>query len=131
MSAPILAASVAIFRNDEVLLIKRAQPPLSGHWTLPGGKRQPGETGQSCARREIIEELGLRLGPLYPVRAFAPAPGYRLETFAARWPETAIPVPSPEIADWQFVRPERLVGLKATPGLADILHAAQTRLAAL
>ena len=56
------AASVAIFDADTVLLIRRAFAPLAGVWTLPGGRAEPGESAETCARREIEEELGLALG---------------------------------------------------------------------
>lgn len=39
----------------EVLLIHRR-----GVWDLPKGKLDPGETVEQCARREVVEELGLK-----------------------------------------------------------------------
>ncbi|MEX2659281.1 MAG: NUDIX hydrolase [Acidimicrobiales bacterium] len=41
----------------EVLLVHR---PRYDDWTLPKGKRDPGETDEACAIREIEEECGLR-----------------------------------------------------------------------
>ena len=38
----------------EVLLIHRR-----GHWDLPKGKCDPGESPETCARREVSEELGI------------------------------------------------------------------------
>ena len=42
--------------RTEVLLIHR---PHRDDWTLPKGKRQPGETVVECALREVREETGL------------------------------------------------------------------------
>jgi 8-oxo-dGTP diphosphatase len=49
--------------NVEVLLVHR---PFRDDWTLPIGRREPGETLEACALREVAEETGYRcrLGPL-------------------------------------------------------------------
>jgi 8-oxo-dGTP diphosphatase len=41
----------------EVLLVHR---PKYDDWTLPKGKREPGESDERCAWREVFEETGLR-----------------------------------------------------------------------
>lgn len=41
-------------RKQQVLLIRR-----HGVWDLPKGKREPGESREACARREVAEEVGL------------------------------------------------------------------------
>ncbi|MDB4992698.1 MAG: hydrolase [Myxococcaceae bacterium] len=45
--------------DDAVLLVRRANPPLAGRWTLPGGKVEPGETPAEAIVREVREETGL------------------------------------------------------------------------
>jgi 8-oxo-dGTP diphosphatase len=41
----------------EVLVVHR---PRYDDWTFPKGKREPGETDEECAIREVEEETGLR-----------------------------------------------------------------------
>ena len=48
------------------LLITRRASGLRAHagqWALPGGRRDPGESSEDAARRELREETGLTLGP--------------------------------------------------------------------
>jgi 8-oxo-dGTP diphosphatase len=43
--------------GPEVLVVHR---PRYGDWSLPKGKRDPGETDEQCAVREVEEETGVR-----------------------------------------------------------------------
>ncbi len=58
-ASPLAGASVAVFRGDEVLLVRRAKAPFEGCWSLPGGAQQWGETAADAAKRELREETGL------------------------------------------------------------------------
>ena len=42
------------------------QPPDKGMWSFPGGGQRLGETLLDCARREALEETGLKLGGAFP-----------------------------------------------------------------
>jgi 8-oxo-dGTP diphosphatase len=53
---PRAAASAAVFRDDEVLLVQRGRGAALGRWSLPGGKIEPGETAAAAAIREVKEE---------------------------------------------------------------------------
>ncbi len=44
--------------------IKKANDIHEGKWNGLGGKFEPGETPEECARREIFEESGLQVGKL-------------------------------------------------------------------
>ncbi|MCF3934701.1 NUDIX hydrolase [Acuticoccus sp. M5D2P5] len=57
---PIAATIAAVFREDKVLLVRRANPPDAGHWGFPGGKIEPGEPIEAAAVRELFEETGVR-----------------------------------------------------------------------
>jgi ADP-ribose pyrophosphatase YjhB (NUDIX family) len=62
--APRVGIGIVVLRGDEVLLIRRGQPPALGAWSLPGGGQELGETAEAAARRELFEETGLEVGPL-------------------------------------------------------------------
>jgi mutator protein MutT len=53
----------AIIVNDEgrVLLAQRGHEPLKGHWSIPGGLVELGETLDEALRRETREESGLEI----------------------------------------------------------------------
>jgi ADP-ribose pyrophosphatase YjhB (NUDIX family) len=52
---PILAVSVAVFREGRVLVGRRARPPMAGRFSLPGGVVEVGETLVEAAARELYE----------------------------------------------------------------------------
>ncbi len=56
---PILAVSAAVFRKGRVLIVRRARAPLLGHFSLPGGGVEVGETLAAALARELIEEVSV------------------------------------------------------------------------
>lgn len=61
---PMVGVGVVVLRGDAVLLVRRGQRPALGAWSLPGGGQELGETAETTARRELLEETGLEVGTL-------------------------------------------------------------------
>ena len=54
-----LATDAVVVDDGEVLLMERDHDPYEGHWVLPGGLVEPGETAREACVRETEEEVGL------------------------------------------------------------------------
>lgn len=127
---PILAASVAVFRDDgRVLVAARTKPPGPDVFSLPGGVVEIGETLEEAALRELDEEVGVRariLGFAGHVEvierddAGAVRRHFVVNAFCGSWVEGE-PTTGPEAAEVRFVAVDELAGLKTTPDLAGIV----------
>ncbi len=61
---PLVGIGCILFRGQDVLLVRRGQPPRLGEWSIPGGAQHLGETAEAAAHRELAEETGVTAGPL-------------------------------------------------------------------
>ena len=62
-----VAVGVLIKPNGDFLLTSR--PPgkvYESYWEFPGGKIEAGESVEQALRRELIEEIGITIGPVVP-----------------------------------------------------------------
>ena len=66
---PIVGVGAVILHDGKVVLIRRRYEPLKGHWSLPGGTVEVGETLEAGLAREMLEETGLvvDVGPVIEV----------------------------------------------------------------
>lgn len=129
-SRPQLAVSAAIFRDDKVLLVRRARSPAKGVYSLPGGKVEFGKSLHTAVHREVDEETGLKIAivGLAGWREVLPEAGggghYVIMSFAARWIGRE-PQLNDELDDFRWLVPDRLGDLKVTSGLDEVIEAAQ------
>ncbi len=62
----VVEATICHVIRGRKLLLKKASRGISvGKWNAPGGKSEPGETPEECARREVLEETGLQVSELF------------------------------------------------------------------
>ena len=66
---PIVGVGGVIVDNGQIVLIRRGHEPMKGHWSLPGGGVDVGETLEEAVAREVLEETGLdvEVGPVIDV----------------------------------------------------------------
>jgi len=133
---PVLAASVACFRDGRVLLAARGRPPLEGVYSLPGGLVEPGETLAEAALRELREEVGVEgklVGFVMPVEVIERDADGRVRlhiviaAHAARW-VSGEPQTGPEARDVRWVPQAEIDNQPTTPGLAAVVARAFTLL---
>jgi 8-oxo-dGTP diphosphatase len=61
---PLVGVGAVVIDRDRVLLVRRGREPLKGHWSLPGGLLEVGESLTAGVIREMLEETGMRVEPL-------------------------------------------------------------------
>ncbi len=128
---PILAVSAAVFRGGRVLVVRRARAPMIGHFSLPGGVVETGETLAVALARELEEEVGVSariIGFNRHVEAIA-REGDRIRThfviasFVASW-ISGEPRLSDEVDRFEWIDPDAPLPTPATPELAETLASA-------
>jgi 8-oxo-dGTP diphosphatase len=53
------AVSVAVIKDNKLLLVERSRPPAQNMFAFPGGRVEAGEALEDAARRELREETRL------------------------------------------------------------------------
>jgi 8-oxo-dGTP diphosphatase len=134
------AASAAIFRGGDVLLVKRGKGgALQGLWSLPGGRIEPGEAARAGALREVREETGIvaelaGLLDVHDVIRRDPAgqlvSHHLLAVFYGRW-LSGEPVAGDDAADARFVPLDGMGGLQMTAGTPGFIGRASELLQGL
>jgi ADP-ribose pyrophosphatase len=70
-------AALPVLADGRIVLVRQYRYAVDEHvWELPAGRRDPGETPEAGARRELEEEVGLRAGALEPLLVFWTTPGF-------------------------------------------------------
>ena len=75
------AVIIAPFLNiNTVVMMRQFRPALKKYiYELPAGTLDPHEAIATCARRELLEETGLKAKKLSKLGAVYPVPGYSTE----------------------------------------------------
>ncbi|MDQ4064798.1 MAG: NUDIX domain-containing protein [Actinomycetota bacterium] len=99
-------AVVAVLRRGERVLVIRRGPKtiMSGYWSPPSGRIEPGETHEAALVREIEEELGLSATPGAKVWECPTDDGiYLLHWWTAELRNTAFTLDPDEVSEARWV----------------------------
>jgi 8-oxo-dGTP diphosphatase len=127
---PRLGASVVLWHDGAVLLVRRKTGPYADKWSLPGGHVTFGERMAEAAKRELREETGIDASIGRPVGIFEivmdePRPAhFVLMAFSAQY-QSGEAVAADDAADVRWVREDELGSLDITPQSRDAIARSQ------
>jgi mutator protein MutT len=118
----------ALVHDDtgRLLVVRRAHEPAAGHWSVPGGRVEPGESDEQAVVREVLEEtglhvvVGLRVGTVQ--RAGPDATIFDIRDYACALSVTTTPVAGDDAAEVRWVARPELRELRLADGLWDALE---------
>jgi 8-oxo-dGTP diphosphatase len=138
-SEPRIPCVGAVVRDGlgRLLLVRRANEPGRGLWSIPGGRVEAGETDEQAVAREVMEETGIAVtvgrfvgavarqapaGGTYDIRDYLADPLQNPEHPAAG-DDAAGPRPraGDDATDARWVAVAELVDLPLVPGLVEAL----------
>jgi 8-oxo-dGTP diphosphatase len=123
-SAPVVAVGAICVFKGALLLVRRANPPEAGRWTLPGGRVDAGESLAHAVERETLEETAIsvsceglrgiaeRISPLYH---------YVILDFDVSVVDASDPRPGDDATEVAWVRAEDIGAIETVSGLTEFL----------
>ncbi len=131
-SLPIVGVGAVILRDGQVLIVRRANPPLQGEWSIPGGALDLGEKLRDGIAREVREETGLdvEVGPVLEVldSIFPDSEGrtqyhYVLIDYLCH-ARSGILAAATDVSEVRWARPEELEALGMKPVTIEVIRKA-------
>ena len=134
---PWIGIGMIVFRGEDVLLVQRGKPPRLGSWSLPGGAQHLGEGAQDAARRELLEETGITVGPLLLADVIdavthdedgAVRYHYTIVDYCAEW-ASGTAIAGDDVSRVAWAKPHELADYVLTPEALAVIVLARKRLA--
>lgn len=126
-SQPRLGVAVLVsVPGPRLLLGRRGKGPNYGKWVIPGGGVKLGQTIVETARREVEEEIGLRINltshrPQH-VLEIINGDEHRVILFMQATGDGAEPVASSDLLEARYFNASELPGLDISPVLLPVLR---------
>jgi 8-oxo-dGTP diphosphatase len=125
-SNPTLGVGAIVVRDEALLMVRRAQEPARGLWSVPGGKVERAEYLADAVRREVREETGLEI-EVGDVAGFFEVIGeddhYVIMDFLATYEGDDSPQPGDDVDRVRWVPLEEIPTLDCTPRFVELLTA--------
>ena len=127
MTRQIPCVGAIVFDEDgRLLLVRRANPPAQGLWSIPGGRVEPGESDEGAVVRELAEETGLTGGVEREVGTItreAPDGGtYVIRDYLLRVRPGSTPIAGDDASEAAWFTEAELRAAATSPGLVAALE---------
>jgi 8-oxo-dGTP diphosphatase len=125
-SNPTLGVGAIVVRDEALLMVRRAQEPARGLWSVPGGKVERTEYLADAVRREVREETGLEI-EVGDLAGFFEVIGeddhYVIMDFLATYEGDDSPRPGDDVDRVRWVPLDEVATLDCTPRFVELLTA--------
>jgi 8-oxo-dGTP diphosphatase len=123
---PTLGVGAIVVRDEALLMVRRAQEPARGLWSVPGGKVERTEYLVDAVRREVREETGLEI-EVGDLAGFFEVIGeedhYVILDFLATYEGDDSPQPGDDVDRVRWVPLDEVATLDCTPRFVELLTA--------
>lgn len=117
--------AIVVDDDGRLLLVRRANAPARGLWSVPGGRVEPGESHEDAVLRELIEETGVVgrvVREVGQVSRPAPCGGtYVIRDFLVAAEAGAQPCAGDDALEAGWFTPAQVRAAQTSPGLVAAL----------
>jgi 8-oxo-dGTP diphosphatase len=121
-----LAVGAIVIRDNHLLMVRRAQEPARGLWSVPGGKVERSEYLTDALKREVLEETGLEID-VGELAGFFEVIGdddhYVIMDFLSTYSGSDVPRSGDDVDRVRWVPLDEVPSLDCTPRFVELLTA--------